>query len=228
MADLLQVKHYVPCPTAVLTACAPNTPTSSCLEPQEPAAAAVFSYGMLIAHSVCPGDRNTPNETLRNEKGREEMPPEEEQKEIAKKPKSKKLLIILPLLVVLLAGGGAGAYFKFGRASSEVVEEKKHEEAPIYHELDTFMVNLADPGGKRFLKATIKVKVSSPNVAEECKLRGFEIRDLVLLLLSSKESEEISRSEDKLALKKQMIEALNGILRKGQALDVYFTEFLIQ
>ncbi|MGA2403221.1 MAG: flagellar basal body-associated FliL family protein [Syntrophobacteraceae bacterium] len=156
------------------------------------------------------------------------MPPEEEQKEVEEKPKSKKLLIILPLLVVLLGGGAAGAYFKFVRAPDEGTLEKKQEESNVYHEMDTFMVNLADQGGKRFLKATIKIRVSSPQVAEECKLRSFEMRDLVLMLLSSKESEEVIRPEDKLILKKQIMEALNRALRKGQTLDVYFTEFLLQ
>jgi flagellar FliL protein len=90
------------------------------------------------------------------------------------------------------------------------------------------MVNLADHGGKRFLKATIKLKVNSSNVVEECKVRNFEIKDLMLTLLTSKESEDIMRAEDKQALKKQIMETLNRMLQKGQALDVYFTEFLIQ
>jgi flagellar FliL protein len=156
------------------------------------------------------------------------VPPEEEPKEVQEKPKSKKLLIILPLLVVLLGGGAAGAYYKFFKASNEGAEEKKQEETFVYYEMDTFMANLADPGGKRFLKATVKVRVNSPQAMEECKLRNFEMRDLILMLLTSKESDEVSRPEDKLVLKKQIIEALNRILRKGQALDVYFTDFLIQ
>lgn len=156
------------------------------------------------------------------------MPPEEEPKEVQAKPKSKKLLIILPLLVVLLGGGAAGAYLKFFKAPAEGAEEKKQEESFVYYEMDTFMANLADPGGKRFLKATVKLRVSSPQTLEECKLRGFEMRDLILMLLTGKEAEELIRTEDKQALKKQMLEAFNRILRKGQALDVYFTDFLIQ
>lgn len=156
------------------------------------------------------------------------MPPEEETKEVQEKPKSKKLLLILPLLVVLLGGGAAGAYLKFFKAPHEGAEEKKQEETFNYYEMDTFMANLADPGGKRFLKATIKLRVSSPQVMEECKLRSFEMRDLVLTLLTSKESDEVGRPEDKVVLKKQIMEALNHILQKGQAVDVYFTEFLIQ
>ena len=156
------------------------------------------------------------------------MPPEEEQKEVQEKPKSKKILLIVPLVIVLLGGGVAGAYFKFFAAPAEGTVEKKQEESIVYYEMDTFMANLADPGGKRFLKATLKVKVSSPPVMEECKLRGFEMRDLILTLLTSKESEEILRAEDKLVLKKQILETLNHTLRKGQALDVYFTDFLVQ
>ena len=156
------------------------------------------------------------------------MPPEEDQKEVQEKPKSKKLLIILPLLIVLLSAGAAGAYFKFFAAPNEGTVEKKQEESIVYYEMDTFMANLADQSGKRFLKATLKVKVSSPPVMEECKLRGFEMRDLILTLLASKESEEILSPDDKLVLKKQILETLNHALRKGQALDVYFTDFLVE
>jgi flagellar FliL protein len=155
------------------------------------------------------------------------MPPEEEQKQVTEKPKSKKLLIILPLVIVLLGGGGAGAYFKFVRGQPEGTAEKKHVESAIY-EMDTFMVNLADQGGKRFLKATIKLKVSSAEVAEECKSRSFELRDLILTLLTSKESEEVTTPNDKLVLKKQIMEIVNRALQKGQSQDVYFTEFLVQ
>jgi len=159
------------------------------------------------------------------------MPPEEEKKEkteVQEKPKSNKLLIILPLLVVLLGGGGAAAYFKIIKpvGGNKAPEEKKPESA-IY-EMDTFMVNLADAGGKRFLKSVIKLRVSSLEVAEECKERNIEIRDLVLMLLSSKESMEVVSTEDKLDLKKQILESLNRVLRKGQVQNVYFTDFLVQ
>ena len=156
------------------------------------------------------------------------MPSEEEQKEAQEKSKSKKLLIIIPLLLVLLGGGGAGAYFKFARAPAVSTEEKKQVESTVYYEMDTLIVNLADPGGKRFLKATIKLKMSSPSVMEECKSHNFQMRDLVLTLLSSKECEEVMSPEDKVVLKKQIMETLNRMLQKGQALDVYFTEFLVQ
>ncbi|SPF31267.1 Flagellar FliL protein [Syntrophobacter sp. SbD1] len=157
------------------------------------------------------------------------MPPEEEQTAVQEKPKSKKLLIIVILALVLLGGGGAGAYFKFFRAANDMKgEEQKKETEPVFHEVDTFMVNLADAGGKRFLKATMKFKVDSPSVADECKSRNFEIRDIILTLLTSKETTEVITPDDKLALKKQIMETVNSVLRKGHIQDVYFTDFIIQ
>ena len=153
---------------------------------------------------------------------------EEEEKQVQEKPKSKKLLIIIVLAVVLLgAGGGAVYYFKFARPP-EVQTEEKAAVSDNFYEMETFTVNLADPGGKRFLKTTIKLRVSSFNTVDECKTRNFELRDLVLTLLSGKEADDVVRPEDKLHLKKEIIASVNRALRKGQVQDVYFTEFLIQ
>jgi flagellar FliL protein len=156
------------------------------------------------------------------------MPPEEEQK-VQEKPKSNKLLIIIVLLTVVLGAGGAGAYFTLFKTSTEKAGDKKEaERAAVFYEMETFMVNLSDPGGKHFLKATVKFKVSSTGVLEECGARNFELRDLVLMVLSGKETQEIASTEDKLALKKQLMETVNHVLRKGQVLEIYFTEFLVQ
>ena len=156
------------------------------------------------------------------------MASEEEQKEVQQKPGSKKPLIVALLFIVLLGAGGAGAYFKFIKKTPTVMSEQPKEAVGVICEMDTFMVNLADPGGKRFLKATMKLKVSSPEALEECKSRNFELRDMLLILLSGRETQEVATVQDKLDLKKQLIETLNRALRRGQVMDVYFTEFLIQ
>ncbi|MCE5333028.1 MAG: flagellar basal body-associated FliL family protein [Desulfobacteraceae bacterium] len=147
------------------------------------------------------------------------------------KPKSsKKLLLIIVVLFVVLAGGGAGAYFMFlkGPAKEKAAEAPKGAEQAVIQDMETFLVNLADQGGKRFLKLTMKAKVSSLPASEEFKSRHFEMRDMILMILTGKEAEELTRAEDKLSLKKEIVGTLNKALQKGQVLDVYFTEFLIQ
>ncbi len=157
------------------------------------------------------------------------MPSEADEQQ---KPKSSKLLLIIsPVVVLLLAGGGAAAYFKFFHksetAAEHAKEEKKHVE-PVIQDMETFLVNLADAGSKRFLKVTMKAKLESPELSEEFKSRNFELRDAVLTILTSKSSDEVVSPDDKQALKKEILATLNKSLHKGQVQDIYFTEFLVQ
>lgn len=157
------------------------------------------------------------------------MPPEDEQQQAPPKPKSSMMKILIPVILVLvLAGGGAFAYLKFFKSSGHTEEAPKKPEVIIIHEMDTFIVNLSDPGGKRFLKITMKAKMSNAESNEEFTARNFELRDAVLTVLTSKESDEIITPEDKAALKQQLIACLNKLLHKGQVEDLYFTDFLIQ
>jgi flagellar FliL protein len=158
------------------------------------------------------------------------MPPKaEEQKETPPASSKKKLLIIIVAAVILLGGGGAVAYLKFFKKTAETTEHSQaKEEHTVIQEFDTFIVNLRDPGGKRFLKLAMKAKLDGLPVSEEFKTRTFEMRDMVLMILSSKETEDLARPEDKLTLKQEIVAALNKSLHKGQVQDVYFTEFLIQ
>ncbi len=159
------------------------------------------------------------------------MPPEADEQQQPKSSGKKLLFIIIPVVVLLLAGGGAAAYFKFFNkteaAGQHKAEEKKHAET-IIQDMDTFLVNLADSGSKRFLKVTMKAKLDSNQLSEEFKGRMFEMRDSILMILTSKASDEVVTAEDKQVLKKEILAALNRSLHKGQVQDIYFTEFLVQ
>jgi flagellar protein FliL len=163
-------------------------------------------------------------------KGARRMPPKpEEEKEPQQQPKSsKKLILILAAAVILLGGAGAGAYLMFFKKADTAEHSSSKTENFVIQEFDTFIVNLRDPGGKRFLKLALKAKLDGLPASEEFKSRVFEMRDMILMILSGKETDDIARPEDKLTLKQEIIAALNRSLRKGQVQDVYFTEFLIQ
>jgi flagellar FliL protein len=157
------------------------------------------------------------------------MPPKAEEEQQPPKPKSsKKLILIIVVAVILLGTGGAGAYFKFFRKAETGEQNHPKPDTSVIQDFDTFIVNLADPGGKRFLKLAMKAKLDGPEVQEEFKSRTFEMRDKILMILSGKETEDLGSSDDKVALKQEMLTALNNSLHKGQVQDIYFTEFLIQ
>jgi flagellar FliL protein len=146
----------------------------------------------------------------------------EEEKE---KPKSKMLIIIIVAVVVLLGAGG-GAFMLMKKPAK--VETATTEAKPISYSLPTFIVNLADPGSKRFLKVTMDLELDSPAASEECKTMDAQLRDAVLTVLSSQESGDIVTGDDKIRLKKLLVKALNRNLAKGKVLRIYFTDFLIQ
>ncbi|NLI31306.1 MAG: flagellar basal body protein FliL [Deltaproteobacteria bacterium] len=143
------------------------------------------------------------------------------------KSSSMKLILTVALTVLLAGGGGFFAYTKFFKKDTDAHAQAKGSE-PVIQEVETFLVNLSDPGGKRYLKLTMKARLSGKELQEEFVSRTFEIRDAIIMLLSSKEFQEIAKPEDKATLKQEIIFQLNRLVKKGQVQDIYFTEFLVQ
>ena len=97
----------------------------------------------------------------------------------------------------------------------------------MFH-LEPFIVNLAKSGGNRFLKATVSLEMSGPEVRLELKKNIQKITDSVLLLLSTKVFEDVYSVQGKFTLKGEITTRANQFLTKGQVKGAYFTEFIIQ
>jgi flagellar protein FliL len=151
--------------------------------------------------------------------------------EQAQPTKRKKLpLIKIGILVVLFAILGGGGYLGYAKfIKPPPVESKPPEvEQNISHEMGTFLVNLSDPGGKRYLKISIQLELNNQASSQELNKRNVEVRDAVLMILSSKEYNDIGNATGKMVLKRELIARLNKMLRDGQVKEIYFTEFLVQ
>lgn len=92
----------------------------------------------------------------------------------------------------------------------------------------TFAVNLADPGGRRYLSLTISVEVPNPQVEEEFNKAMPQIRDNLLFLLSSLKADEVTSNEGKIELRTKIVERLNQVMGQGKVLRVFFTDLRIQ
>jgi len=92
--------------------------------------------------------------------------------------------------------------------------------------LPPFVVNLADPNARRYLKVVLEVEVTSnPELLEDNKAK---IRDALLMLLSSKTSQDLSTLEGKILLRKEIVDRLNQAIGQPKVSRVYFTDFVIQ
>ena len=119
----------------------------------------------------------------------------------------------------------------------EKVEEKTSSEEPkpakkvkkdlMFH-LEPFIVNLAKSGGNRFLKVTVSLEMSSPEVRLGLKKNIQKITDSILLLLSTKTFKDVYSVQGKFTLKGEITTRVNQFLTEGQVKGAYFTEFIIQ
>jgi len=148
---------------------------------------------------------------------------------------SKKLIIIL--LLVLLAGGGgaAAAWFFFLQHPAEHKDEAPKPQAPkppVFMSLETFTVNLQPDPDDQYLQVDVTLKVGGPEVVEAIKLHMPEVRNRMLMLLSSKKSSEISTPEGKKQLIDEIIAQLKEPFNAGEkpqeVTGVFFTSFVIQ
>ena len=150
-------------------------------------------------------------------------------------PKKKgKLLLILAVLLLLAGGGGGAAWYFLGHDEGG---DKLAKPAPVkpttFVPMDSFTVNLQpDDSMPQYLQVGLTLKVADAAKVEAIKAQMPEIRNRVLLLLSSKKASEITTPQGKTALSGDLQREINQPLAAGQhanAVDgVLFTSFVIQ
>ncbi|MBW1700747.1 MAG: flagellar basal body-associated FliL family protein [Deltaproteobacteria bacterium] len=157
---------------------------------------------------------------------------------------SKTMLIIVIIISFLFLGiMGTGLFVMWNKLSSldrvvNPVSEEESEDAnkeeedqdvigPTYA-LDTFIVNLADEGGKRYLRVTMNLELKDTAVSKELEKRLPQIRNAVLMLLPTKRHEDIRNIEGKIGLRDEIITRLNGLFKEESITNLYFTEFVVQ
>ncbi|MGE5027684.1 MAG: flagellar basal body-associated protein FliL [Betaproteobacteria bacterium] len=147
------------------------------------------------------------------------------------KKKGKLLLVLGALLTLGITGAGTGWYLFQSEKAAE--HEAKKPKPPVFVTLETFTVNLQSDGDSdHYLQVGIDLKVTDSSVVELVKLHMPEIRNSVLLLLSSKSTGQISSLEGKQKLSEEIQAQINKplntkVTNKGVT-GVYFTSFVIQ
>ncbi|WP_055071309.1 flagellar basal body-associated FliL family protein [Clostridium massiliamazoniense] len=146
---------------------------------------------------------------------------------------SKPLLISIVVLIVIFIGSFVFFTFMFNLnkskgnkvAAQQTVEKKELVNLGLGEE---FVVNLADQGGKRYIKTNIVVAYNKKNkdfakVAEE---KTIVLRDATINYLKLKTVDETKDTE---AIKKGLIDALNKALGSKDAIeDIYFQSLIVQ
>ena len=145
----------------------------------------------------------------------------------------KNMFMVITIAVLFMGTMLTGFFVIWDKISSLELENKKEPPNNIaglgsIYSLDTFIVNLADQNGKRYLRVTIDLELSSEALTEELNNRIPQITDSILTLLPTKKIEDICSVKGKIALRDEIMTKLNKFLTKGRITKIYFKEFVIQ
>jgi len=147
----------------------------------------------------------------------------------AKSKLSIKKVLIMGFLGLLLVGGGLVAYVLM---TDDPGQEAQASQSSVHDRvsmpLEPFLVNLADKESRRYLKLKVELEVDGEGNAKELEKFTPNIRDALILLLSSKTYLEISSLEGKQQLKEEIKKKVAALPAGKKVSNVFFTEFVAQ
>jgi flagellar FliL protein len=161
--------------------------------------------------------------------------------------KSPVVLILVIVFALMLAGGAVAGYFMFlapnARSPQTAAQPAPVEQAQPHQgqdftagaglsgpmkTLESFIVNLTDAQGTRYLKVVMQLEMSNDLLGPEIDRKTPQIRDEIIMLLSSKSFDDVSTIAGKRALKRGILNSVNKYLTSGRVLRVYFSDFVVQ
>ena len=115
----------------------------------------------------------------------------------------------------------------------ETTDHESHEKKDFVGKvvpMETFIVNLAGSKGRRVAKVNMELELKESEaegkIAGEIEQRKAQIRDIIIIILSSKTYEEVSSREGKDNLRSEIKDTINSFLTTGKISNVFFTEFI--
>lgn len=167
--------------------------------------------------------------------------------ENSKKDSKTIIIIIIALVLILVLGGGTFLFFMSGdenlqnntqtTQTMQNIPTTQNNQSPTsasyirigsVYQLDQFIVNLLTQSGRRYLKTTIGLEMTNPELRNELDAKRGPIRDTINSILSSKSYEEISTPRGKEKLKEEIANRLNEWLVDGKIRNVFLVDFVVQ
>lgn len=141
------------------------------------------------------------------------------------------------VVLILLSGAAIGGWYYYNNTSrnnpsgpSESKQPQVETEVNLGPMVDVreFIVNIISDDNSHYLRTSLTIELSNQAAYDEINKRMPQIRDAILMLASSKTFEELYDVHGKKQLKAELLIELNEMLTKGEAVAVYFTDFVVQ
>jgi flagellar basal body-associated protein FliL len=131
--------------------------------------------------------------------------------------------IIFSVLAVVLAV--LGGWFWSSRRAEPAPGAAAQVRSTLH--LETFVLNLADPAQRSYLRVGIDLGLGR-EIGKNESAPVAEVRDTILGVLSETRVDDLLMAKGKAKLKQDLLRALQQRVPELVVEDVYFTEFLIQ
>jgi flagellar FliL protein len=141
---------------------------------------------------------------------------------------------ILAIVVLAAAGAGGWWWWQDRQAAAEDAADARPDKQPAQYIAvePSFVVNLADPGGNRYLQADVQVVSRDPATVDAVHAHLPSVRNRLLLLFGQQESTRLAQRAGKERLQEVAREEVRALLRSEGAPDkveaVIFTSLVTQ
>jgi flagellar FliL protein len=136
------------------------------------------------------------------------------------------------LLAFALLAGGAWFLTSKRRAGTGSPPAAATPSVKEVMHLESFVVNLADPSGDCFLRVGVDLglerSINPHGEKEAAALPTAQVRDVILRVLSTYNSDDLLAPEGKIKLKGELVKSLQGTIPELGVREVYLTDFLVQ
>lgn len=152
-----------------------------------------------------------------------------------------KKIIIIAVAALVLVGAGIGGYMFFLKSPDPSEEEMMAEEEmmeldikdAIYEDIHpAFTVNFVEGSSKKFMQVYMVAMFYDMESRDAFKLHMPVVRNNLLLMLGGKNSDELSSSEAKDQLRKEVLQEVQSVMqeRYGENMveDIFFTKLVMQ
>ncbi len=152
-----------------------------------------------------------------------------------------KLLVLVGIIVLQIAMAYGVAHFLIlprlpggdaladSLAESAVPEEKSGpKERGTIVMIEDIVVNVQDIERSRLLMVSAALEFSAKGLGEEITERMPELRAMVIDHLTNNQVAELVHREGRDRVKQDLLESMNEVLRSGDLLNIYFSNFVVQ
>lgn len=144
----------------------------------------------------------------------------------------KLLIVFVAFLIVATVGSAFATYLIFGNSDKEattVASTTKVADMGPTFPVGEFILNLNSTSNQnRFIRTEIILEASDKRVVTQLEKRQPQIRDQFITLIRSRNSEQLRDEAGMELLRFEMMREANKLINKGEVVNVFFVDWIIQ